>query len=45
MINLMNLCMSNMMDHMVDNYIDNCNNLYYTIFNKYLEQQYNKDIN
>ncbi len=35
-INLMNLCMLNMMDHTVDNYKKHCNNHYYNSMNKFL---------
>ena len=43
MINLMNLCMYNMIGHIIDNYIKYCNIPYYNLFDNYLGQQYNKD--
>jgi len=45
MTDFMNSCMYNMMDHIIDNHNNHCNTLNYNIFDKYLGQQYNKDMN
>ncbi len=42
-MNLMNLCMYNIMDHIIDNYNYNCNNLQYNRMNIFRYWECNKD--